>query len=208
MLFAETVDGGWRPGIGDPTVMGWVTVAAYFLAASGCARAAWREPPLDGTPRPRPAAFWIVLTALMIALGINKQLDLQTLVTVIGRRVFRAQGLYQVRRVYQMAFILAVALICTGLLALFLWVSRRNLRRRALALVGIMFVFAFVVIRASSFHHVDVFLGARLGGMRWNGILELGGIACVGLGAFRIARTGRSPRAGNHLTYRYRTGPE
>jgi hypothetical protein len=184
-LLAEVVDGVWRPGIGDPTVIGWATVAAYLVAASGCLRAAWRERRPDG-PR-RPSGFWLVLAALMLALGINKQLDLQSLVTVVGRGVLRARGLYGRRRTYQLAFILAVAAACASLLAALLWAGRRSPRRRWLALSGMIFVLGFVIIRASSFHHVDVLLAARLGGMKWNWIFELGGIAAVSLGAYRVA---------------------
>jgi hypothetical protein len=202
-MFAEMVEGAWRPGIGDPTIMGWVTVAAYCAAAWACGRAAWREGRLDGSPRSRPAPFWIALTVAMVALGINKQLDLQSLLTSVGRDVFRDWGLYKARRVYQAAFIVVIALVCAGLLGLFLWISRRNLRRRGLALLGMMFILGFVLIRASSFHHVDKMLGARLGGVKWNWILELGGIACVALGAFRIAPGGPPRRGGNHMTYRY-----
>jgi len=60
----------------------------------------------------------------------------------------------------------------------------------------------FVVIRADSFHHVDVFLAARLGRLKWNWILELGGVGAVGLAAVRVALAdppGR-PRNGDVLT--------
>ena len=40
LLLAETVADGWRPGIGDPTALGWITVAAYLLGAVACGRAA------------------------------------------------------------------------------------------------------------------------------------------------------------------------
>jgi hypothetical protein len=53
-----------------------------------------------------------------------------------------------------------------------------------------MFVLGFVIIRAASFHHVDALLAARLGGMKWNWILELGGIAAVAAGAYRVPRGG------------------
>jgi hypothetical protein len=201
---AAVVGGRWRPGIGDPTVMGWVTVAAYLAAALGCLRAAWREPLPDGTRRAWPAAFWLVLAALMVALGINKQLDLQSLITQLGRDVIKGLDLYRQRRALQAGFILAVALTCAGALAAFLWAARRSLRRRWPAVVGMLFILGFVVIRAASFHHVDAFLTARLGGLKWNWILELGGIAVVGIAAFRIA-PGRPPRPEGALTYRYRT---
>jgi hypothetical protein len=207
-MLAEVVGGRWRPGIGDPTVMGWVTVAAYLVAALGCGLAAWREPMPDGSrrPRSRPSRFWLALTALMLALGINKQLDLQTLVTQIGRDVIRAWGLYSERRELQLAFILAVALVCSVALGAFLWASRRSLKLRWPAIVGMLFILGFVVIRAASFHNVDAFLAARLGGARWNWILELGGITIVAAAAFRVvlARPPRPPRPDNAMTYRYR----
>jgi uncharacterized membrane protein len=185
VLLAEVVDGVWRPGIGDPTVIGWATVVAYLIAAAGCLRAAWREPRPDGSRW--PSGFWLALAAMMLALGVNKQLDLQSLVTVVGRRVLRAQGLYGRRRTYQVAFILAVAATCAGLLAVLLRACRYSVRGRRLATAGMVFVLGFVIIRASSFHHVDALIAARLGGMKWNWIFELGGIAAVSLGAYRVA---------------------
>jgi hypothetical protein len=207
MLLAAVEEGRWRPGIGDPTVLGWVTVAAYLLAALACGLAAWREPMTDGTrrPRSRPSRFWLALTVLMVALGINKQLDLQSLATQIGRDVIRTWGLYSERRELQFGFILAVALICAGALGAFLWASRRTLRSRWPAIAGMVFILGFVVIRAASFHNVDAFLAARLGGLKWNWILELGGIAVVALAALRIVQAPPRPdRPAGAMTYRYR----
>jgi hypothetical protein len=191
ILLAATEGGRWRPGIGDPTVLGWVTVAAYLLTALGCGLAAWREPMLDGRRRTRgrPSRFWLILAGLMLALGINKQLDLQSLVTQIGRDVVRAMGLYSERRELQLGFIVAVALVCVGALAGFLWAARRTLERRWPAIAGILFILGFVVIRAASFHHIDGFLGARLVGLKWNWIFELSGIAVVAAAAVQILLT-------------------
>jgi len=57
-LLAVTIDGRWQPGIGDPTWMGWATVAAYFVAAVLCAVFAYRA--WSGSiPRWRThLAFW------------------------------------------------------------------------------------------------------------------------------------------------------
>jgi len=208
MLLAAIQGGRWRPGIGDPTVLGWVTVAAYLLAALGCGLAAWREPMLDDRRRTRrrPSRFWLVMAGLMLALGINKQLDLQSLVTQIGRDSARATGLYSERRELQLGFIIAVALVCASCLVGFLWAARRTLKRRWPAIAGILFILGFVVIRAASFHHVDVFLGARLGGLKWNWILELGGIAVVAASAAGIllTRPARSDRSVLAMIYHYK----
>ena len=88
--------------LGDPTVAGWFIVACYFAGATLCGiavRAAWVGSRMAGTwggeerrARARAAAyrasmlFWIVLATLFVFLGFNKQIDLQTWLTVVGRR--------------------------------------------------------------------------------------------------------------------------
>lgn len=177
ILLAKTVDGEWRPGIGDPTFMGWLTVVAYLAAMVLCARVVLSPK----TPRP-DRFFWWSFTAALLLLGINKQLDIQTYFTVLGRRLAKEQGWYSVRRTYQAAFVAGVAAAGVVLLAALTW---RMSRRRVVALIGMVFLVSFVVIRAASFTHVDGFLGRGLGPMRWNWILELGGIVVIGWGAQR-----------------------
>jgi hypothetical protein len=208
-IIAETVEGRWRPGIGDPTVLGWVTVAAYLVAALGCFRAAWREAPAAlGLPA-RPARFWLVLCGLLVLLAINKQLDLQTLFTQTARDLLKSVRLYGERRPLQIGFIAFVALVCAGAVSVFFWSARKMFRARWLAFVGTVFIFGFVTVRAASFHQVDVFLAARIGGMKWNWVLELGGITAVAVSAFRVSPSSmpaRSPRDGS-VTYHYRVNP-
>jgi len=88
---------GWSPQISDPTIWGWLTVVNYFGAFS-CAAWAVR---IDR----RRANFWIFVSLIMLALGINKQLDLQALLTVVGREIALQDGWYQDRRVFQKWFI-------------------------------------------------------------------------------------------------------
>lgn len=185
-LLGEVVTGRWRPGIGDPTAVGWVTVAVYFLAVCACLRAARREAAAN-----RRAALWVGLAVLMAALGVNKQLDLQTLVTEVGRDVLRSWGEYERRREYQVLFIGCVAAACAVLVPVSLWLIRDNLRARWPTVLGLIFLLGFIVIRAASFHHIDALLAARLGGVTWNGVFELGGIALIAVGALRV----RSPSA-------------
>ena len=40
-------------------------------------------------------------------------------------------------------------------------------------------VLAFVLIRAASFHHIDRFIDARILGLKWNWVVEMGGISIV-----------------------------
>jgi hypothetical protein len=126
----------------------------------------------------------MVLTFLLLFLGINKQLDLQTLLGDVGRRTARAQGWYAERRVYQALFIAGVTAVGLMALGVFSWLGRREWRRNFVALLGTVFLYVFVLVRASSIHHVDAMLGWTWRGWTWNWILELGGIVVVALGAW------------------------
>jgi hypothetical protein len=210
--------GSWSPGIGDPNVMGWVTVVAYLWAAYLCfsVHRSWRASAgstgkahtrarswgpialallgqrrrLAALPEAvRMGALWNALALGLLLLGINKQLDLQTALTEFGRILAAKQGWYEQRQRVQIDFIIAVVLVGIWLIFSVLLLAGRNLPRLGLALVGIVFLCCFVAIRASSFHHVDRLLGADLGGLKINWIMELGGIALVGLGAYGERRS-------------------
>ena len=105
-LFAYTDADGWHLGIGDPTAVGWLTVAAYFFAAFLSWKAAGRARAPGGWPP--QAVFWVGLAALLVMLGINKQLDLQTWFTLAAKRAAQSQGWYENRRIVQFLFILAL----------------------------------------------------------------------------------------------------
>jgi hypothetical protein len=173
---------GWEPGIGDPSLYGWVTVAAYAFAAFFCWRASRRGPA-------RERRFWLLLTAVMAFLCVNKQLDLQTLFTDIGRVEARAHGWYAQRHEYQVAFIVAVAVLALVVIVTLLRRARRASGPVRGAIVGLGLLLLFVLVRASSFHKVDWLISRDLGGFRVNHLMELGGIAIVG--AFAHAATAK-----------------
>jgi hypothetical protein len=130
------------------------------------------------------SALWKTLAVGLLLLGINKQLDLQTALTEFGRILASKQGWYEQRQRVQVDFIICVVVVGAWLICSVLLLAGRNLPRLGLALLGIVFLCCFVAIRASSFHHVDRLLGADLGGLKINWLMELGGIALVGLGAY------------------------
>jgi hypothetical protein len=167
----------WSPRIGDPTIGGWVTVVLYLLAAISCWISA-RELVLEDIASNERRAWWAI-SALFLALGINKQLDLQSALTETGRVLAHYQGWFEQRQLVQLAFIALVAIICLiAAVALLLWTRSAPTPAR-LALIGTSMVLGFVLIRAASFHHVDQFIGQRILGLRWNWILEMSGISLV-----------------------------
>jgi hypothetical protein len=164
----------WSPGIGDPTVAGWLTVILYLVTSISCWTLA-REHGIAGLDR----RAWRSISVLFLFLGINKQLDLQTALTEAGRFLAHYQGWYEQRQLIQLAFVTLIAVICLiCAITLLVWVGDAPVSTW-LAVVGATLVMGYVLIRAASFHHVDRFIGSRIFGFRWNWILEMGGIALV-----------------------------
>lgn len=191
MQLFECVFNRWSPQIGDPTVMGWATVFAYGLTAILCFLAVSRSP--NRTEK----TFWLMLSAILAFLMINKQLDLQSALTAIGRCVAKIQGWYDDRKNVQILFIATILIVSVFLGGLLFKAMRRHLRFVWLAIIGSICLLAFVAIRAIGFHHFDAFIGFQIHNVRMNWVMELGGISLIALNAvwvflFRI-KSNRSP---------------
>lgn len=172
----------WRPEIGDPSTMGWITVVAYGLAAFTCALAALRTGRSPGTARgSRP--LWLLVALFMAFLCLNKQLDLQSLLTDIGRVLAWRQGWYEDRREFQKLFIIALLGFSMVSAAFLLLRYHTFWKRHLLLATGLVFLTTFIAVRAVSFHHFDAFLNWSAAGVRMNWLFELGGIALVCLAA-------------------------
>lgn len=186
-LLAATTEHGWRPGIGDPTIMGWVTVVGYFAVAWLCLRAA-KTAAARTLPHVRPA-IWYTLACIMAVLGVNKQLDLQSWFTQFGKQIARDQGWYDHRRALEMIFVVALTITLILATAILAWLTRRTWRHIGLAVAGVVFLLCFVLVRATSFHHVDILLSRTPLGIKMNWLLELGGIVCIGISAWRFRKS-------------------
>lgn len=175
--------GTWSPGIGDPSIGGWVTVMLYAWVAWACQRVLRRERQrrIVLTANERPV--WRLLMVAMLLLGINKQLDLQSALTELARIMAVEQGWYEHRRQYQEAFIAAMPILgltALAALAMLVWHAPTP---TAWACAGAAGLVVFVAIRAASFHHVDDMLGWRLAGLPLNWLLEMGSLVVIGWGA-------------------------
>lgn len=172
----------WSPVIGDPSLIGWLTVAAYGVTAVLCL-GAWRRSDVRAV-----SWFWLILSVLLFALMINKQLDLQSALTASARCLSQMQGWYEDRRVVQVGFILAILVFGVMVAVLMLWALRRHLGQVGVALIGFILLICFVLIRAAGFHNFDALLKAEILSIRINWLLELSGIALIALNAVWMAR--------------------
>lgn len=174
----------WRPVIGDPTVMGWCTVIAYGFAAVLAIWVYWRK----------KDRIWIGAALALALLCINKELNLISLVTDLGRIAIHHLGVHEQRRELQKWLVSGVA---AGIAIFSAWFIFRHhafwLRYKLLA-SGLLFLMTFIVLRAISFHHFDTFLQSRCFGIKMNWALELSGIFLVGLAAaMELVKPAKSP---------------
>jgi hypothetical protein len=181
--------GSWSPGIGDPTIFGWLTVLAYLVAAWMCLQVVCLEYDLQTEVEQCEKWLWRYLVSGIVLLGINKQLDLQSALTEIGRIIAVDQGWYESRRNVQFWFILAVALIAVLSSVTLIFLARSAPKATLIVLAGCLFLLGFVVMRAASFHHLDGMLRSDIGGVRMNWILEIGSLLVIIVGArLRVRR--------------------
>lgn len=180
----------WQPGVGDPTWIGWLTVAAYLIAAFFCGQAGLQSRITAGRSKTEPPWLWLVFAAGLFFLGVNKQLDLQTAFIRLGGQLAMDEGWYQYRRQVQFAFVLALGTVLTVTCGLIAFKERQFFRNHIYALLGSILLAAFVVLRAAIFSHVDD-AGLSRGEGNWMHGLELAGIYCFIRAALRARKTTR-----------------
>jgi hypothetical protein len=162
----------------DPTISGWLIQIIYVLVSVSCWRTA-RKLALNHACASREHHVWQVIAILFVALFISKQLSLDTALTEAGRNLAFSEGWYKQRQVVQVALIVLVTL--SGIIAEIILLTWARIGRlpTTVALVGATFVLAYLMVRAISFHPIDQFIGGRILGLRWNWVLQMGGISVV-----------------------------
>jgi len=170
----------------DQGPLAWFIVAGYLASAWLAYRAA---APATGRER----GFWLATAIVMILLGINKQLDLQSDLTDFARAAAHSEGWYSWRRDVQGVFLLAMAL-GTIAVAMLIWCWLRGVTVSAkVAAMGLVILLAFIFLRAASFHHIDNWVTIPVAGMRSGWWLELLGIVVIGAAAaFRTRPEGQA----------------
>jgi hypothetical protein len=180
-------DIAWRPGFNDSDPLGWVTFAAYGVAAVLCIRAARSG---DGSPTATESkGGWFLFALALGFLGLNVQLDLHAFLFQWARQIAETQGWYEKRRTLQRAFIV----IFSGALVVGIVFAclrfQGFVKTQKLAVLGALLIVAYVIIRNAAFNHID----DRKGSM-WNmkeslRLLELTGATAIAVAARRYSRS-------------------
>ncbi len=122
---------------------------------------------------------WWGLAASMFILGINKQQNLTGILTNLGRQNAFQGNWYSSRSGLQLLLVGVFLLVGLVLFVRLIRYRHAVSKLQWIAIVGVIFLFSFALIRAVSLHAIDAFLYANLAGIQPNWIVELGGIALV-----------------------------
>jgi predicted RNA-binding Zn-ribbon protein involved in translation (DUF1610 family) len=179
LILAASENGRWHVGIGDATVFGWITVAFYLLAIVRCIFKANASKKFGGNYQ-----FWWYLAIFLLFLGINKQLDVQSWFTEALKDSAQDHGWYEHRRPVQVAFIVVLGLGMLITLITFRLFLANTWRNYKLTWVGIVFLCTFILIRAASFHHIDLLINYEILGLRLNVLMEIGAILLIIIGTY------------------------
>ncbi len=176
----------WQTSIAKADAADWITVTAYLIAAIlsiQAAQQAWLR------RESRDTLFWRVTVVLLLFLSVNELLDLQTLLTAIGRQYAVQNGWYEERRQVQYLFIIGLSGL--GVIAgiFMLWWTRHTDNAVRFALAGLALIGLFILFRAASFHHFDELLGRGNPAFNLGSIQEIAGILIVASSAI-LYKTG------------------
>jgi hypothetical protein len=162
----------WFSGVGDQSLVGWLITLGYMLGAFLCLRAA-------SGGGGEEARLWLCIGVAFLLLGVNKQLDLHSLLTRMLRDLARSGGWYEDRRTLQAIFIAFVMLAAFLAMAKLIRRFRRSRPAVRLGIFGVTCTLLFVVVRAASFHHADELLRLELEGVKAHAAIELLGVLTV-----------------------------
>lgn len=132
---------------------------------------------------------WLVLGISMVFLGLNKQLDLQKLLSQVGKALVKSAGWHDQRGIIQAAFVVGIALLGLAFVAGKIYVTRHRLHEFGFAMIGVASLVAFAIFRAATFNHLRILadrIPAHADAM--NAGWELGGSLLVSLGALLAVR--------------------
>jgi hypothetical protein len=168
--------------IGDQYISSWLNTVIY-----GCSLVVaifkWKNLKHSQAPL-QEQYFWLFIIFILSALGINKQLNLQTLFINIGRHIAQYEGWTEKRRLFQswFAYTFSGIVICAVLIII---VSVRKLwRHNLLALVGLSILCFYTVMRTTSICHVGfVAESSNVGEFRLTDIIEFFGILGIFINA-------------------------
>ena len=168
--------------IGDQYISSWLNTVIY-----GCSLVVailkWKSLKHSQAPL-KEQYFWLFIIFILSALGINKQLNLQTLFINIGRHIAQYEGWMEKRRLFQAWFAYALSGIVICAAAIIIVSARKLWRYNSLALVGLSILCLYTVMRTTSICNIGfVSDSSSEGEFRITDIIEFFGILGIFMNA-------------------------
>ena len=170
---------------------------AYVLVAALCVAIAYTRN--EGRPHPPLVTqwrFWMVNAAILLALGLVRELQITHIIGGPVRDFAHDHDLYNQRRPFQELAVVLIALGGIVVGAIGVWYLRAYRWWELLTMLGMVFVLSFLGIRAVSLHNIDqVLFRDSIAGVHVGILLEFAGIlfvSAVALGAYVDVRNYRT----------------
>jgi len=163
--------------------MGWTTFALYLLAFACSLRFGLAGDKAETQSEIRQV--WRLQAGVLLVLGLNKQLDLQTLLIGLGRQLALAAAWYEHRREIHIIFFTGLVAVLVLAMLKHSPALKRFAREHTLTAAGDALVGAYVLIRILSIDHVDNLLGFDLEKVPALSVVEILGLFLVTAGAIK-----------------------
>jgi len=100
--------------------------------------------------------LWVCISLFLLAMGINKQLDIQILLTMVGKHIAWDFELFEFSRVLWKTFALGILISVIIVGILIVYKSKGILHKEKLSLVGVTLLLLFTLIRVGSISHIRI----------------------------------------------------
>ncbi len=186
----------WQPGIGDPTPLGWFTFVEYLFTCFLCVSWALRISRYHSLRQSGQLPWlWWSLAIILLLLGLNKQLDIQSWLRITGKELAIAQGWSDYRNTIYIGS--AVVLLST-ILAVLVFVVKTLHKiwyKYWLVLLGLLLLNSYILFRAPPiFRATSSLLNWHLEEFHQSWILEIAGITCIAIAAMKNLRNSSKTR--------------
>lgn len=175
LLHRSLQDGHWLGHYGDFTSVGWGITCLYLLCA--IVLLVVMKKVLIAERKER--LVWCGIFVIVCLLTMNKQLDLQMLVTDIARTITKEYGVYDNRKPFQLMAIVIFGISFLSIGGFFLYLLRKSHGSILLGLIGIIVLFMFLMLRLLSHHYLESFFMKRQWLLTRYDIMEISGILLI-----------------------------
>lgn len=171
---------GWSPNIEDPSLGGWMVILFYITTTLTYYQLYSKRITEDIQER----KYWKSITLILSILCLNKLINIQDMISQIGRVLVYQNRELLILKTAQFEFVIAsivlffILIVVAAILLTF--ISKGYLKKNILSVFGLILLLGFLSIRIISQHDMDVFMEVYLEkiDVRIKAIIE---IMCISL---------------------------